>query len=288
MKDDQSFDKIPTSTSKMPFNVETELNYKRIFVVKEKDPFKINHLCQPFFIHDYQIYGELPDKSKKLLFTVSEHFQCKCCDCDDWGINILCFSLICCDKILFQLDYKKNNKGFYTQGLNQKKGCYICSYCCACNFCCCCNCCTYDILYLRENTDHNNPDFDVGIKKGRTITSINKYNLCCPDRTSLYITEENLNGYGIKATCSEVCKRKMLRKCCDMTTDFEIEIEDEKGNKCGNIMFYSGLFSKLVEGKCCYMPKPFFEINMPQNASSRQKFQIIADAVHFDYINNLL
>ena len=46
----------------------------------------------------------------------------------------------------------------------------------------------------------------------------------------------------------------MLRKCCDMTTDFEIEIEDEKGNKCGNIMLYSGLFSKLVEGKCCYMP----------------------------------
>ena len=73
-----------------------------------------------------------------------------------------------------------------------------------------------------------------------------------------------------------------------MTTDFEIEIEDEKGNKCGNIMFYSGIFSKLVEGRCCYMPKPFFEINMPQNASSLQKFQIIADTVHFDYVNNLL
>ena len=73
-----------------------------------------------------------------------------------------------------------------------------------------------------------------------------------------------------------------------MTTDFEIEIEDEKGNKCGNIMLYSGLFSKLVEGKCCYMPKAFFEINMPKNASSIQKFQIIADIIHFDYANKLL
>ena len=111
---------------------------------------------------------------------------------------------------------------------------------------------------------------------------------CCNDRTSTYYTENNLNGYGIRATCPEVYKRKILRICCDLTSDFEIEIEDERGNKCGNIMFYSGLFSKLVEGKCCYMPKPYFEINMPQNASSIQKFQIIADAVHFDYINNVL
>ena len=284
MQVNQSFEALPVKDTNLPFNVETDLNaFTKIFMTRENDPFKIVH-CFELFTLDYQIFGEMPDKSKKLLFTVSEHYECDLCECDDCGCDLCCFSLICCDKIIFQFDYRKNNQGFYTQGIYQKKGCYVrnCKKCCECN---CCNCCPYHLLYLRENTDHDNPNFDVGIKKGRTETSLGKF---CNDPKTLYITEENLNGYGIKATCSEVCKRKMLRKCCDMTTDFEIEIEDEKGNKCGNIMLYSGLFSKLVEGKCCYMPKAFFEINMPKNASSIQKFQIIADAVHFDYINNLL
>jgi hypothetical protein len=284
MQKDQSFQHLPSISLELPFNVETDLNgFSKIFITRENDPFKIVHFFEPFAL-DYQIFGELPDKSKRLLFTVSEHYECDCFECDDCGCDIFCFSLICCDKIIFQFDYRKNNQGFYTQGIYQRKGCYIrdCNKCCDCN---CCNCCPYHILYLRENIDHDNPDFDVGIKKGRTETSLCK---CCNDRTTTYITEGNLKGYGIRATCSEVYKRKILRKCCDMTTDFEILIEDEKGNRCGNIMFYSGLFSKLVEGKCCYMPKPFFEVNMPQNASSIQKFQIIADAIHFDYVNNLL
>jgi hypothetical protein len=179
MKGDQSFDKLPTSSSKIPFNVESELNYKRIFIIKEKDPFKNIHICQPFITHDYQIYGELPDKSKKLLFTVNEHFECEFCECDDWGFNFFCCSLICCDKIFFQLDYRKNNKGFYTQGYYLRKGCYICTNCCECNFCKYCSC-PYHTLYLRENTDHNNRDLDIGTKKGRTKTS---FNICCTDRT---------------------------------------------------------------------------------------------------------
>ena len=282
MKGDQSFDKLPTSSSKIPFNVETELNYKRIFIVKEKDPFKIIHICQPIITNDYQIYGELPDKSKKLLFTVSEHFQCECCDCDNWGFNFACFSLICCDKIIFQLDYRKNNKGFYTQGYYQRKGCYICSNCWEYNFG---YCCPYHTLYLRENTDHNNPDFDIGIKKGRTKASVN---ICCTDRTSFYISEKNSKGYGIRAKYCEICRHKCLRKFGNITCDFEIKIEDEKGNKCGNIMIYSGICSKVVKGTCCYFPKPYFEINMPKNISSIQKFQIIADTIHFDYVNNVL
>ena len=283
MKGNRSFDKLPTSSSKIPFNVEEELYYKRIFIIKEKDPFKNIHICQQYITNDYQIFGELPDKSKKLLFIVSEHFECKCCECDGWGINFLCFSLICCDKMLFQLDYKKNNKGFYTQGYYQSKGCHICSNCYECNFCCCC---PYHTLYLRENIDHNNPDFNVGIKKGKTITS---KNICCTDRTSLYITEDNSKGYGIRAKCCEICRHKCLKKYFKyITCDFEIEIENEKGNKCGNIYLYSGICSKVVEDTCCYFPKPYFEINMPPNISSAQKFQIIADTIHFDYVNNLL
>jgi len=190
MQRDQSFDQLPTIPSTLPFNVETDLNeFTKIFITRENDPFKIVHCFEPFAL-DYQIFGEMPDKSKKLLFTVSEHYECDWFECDDCGCDLFCFSLICFDKIIFQFDYRKNNIGFYTQGIYQKKGCYLrsCKKCCECN---CCNCCPYSILYLRENTDHDNPDFNIGIKKGRTETSLFK---CCNDRTSLYITEENLNG----------------------------------------------------------------------------------------------
>ena len=41
MKGDKSFDKLPTSSSKIPFNVETELNYKRILLSKKKTHLKL-------------------------------------------------------------------------------------------------------------------------------------------------------------------------------------------------------------------------------------------------------
>jgi len=282
--EDQELQTSP-SQNELPFNVETDLNeFTKIYITKENDPFKISHFFQ-CLQEDYQIFGEMPDKTKKLLFTVSEHWECECCECDNWGFDCCCISYICCDKILQQFDYKKNNEGFYTQGKYQQKGFY-CRMCCSLECSCCCNCCCpYDTLYLRENTDHDNPDFNEGIKKGETDTSTCSF---CSDKTSQYITKEGLKGYGIRATCSEVYFRKYLKFCCSLTHDFKIEIENEKGEICGNIMVYSGLCSNLVKNKCCYVPKPYFEINLPTNILSAQKFQIIADVIHFDYANNLL
>ena len=281
----ESFQQLPPSSSKQVFDVDTELApFSKIYISKESDPFRIIH-CFELLKRDYQIFGELPDKSKKLLFTVREHFEWECCECDNWGIDCYCFAIICCDKILYQLDYKKNNQDFYTQGIYQKKGCYVCKCNCNCLFCCgCCCCCPQSAFYLRENTNHDDPDFDKGIKKGKTLASLCK----CTDATANYVTQEGNNGYGVRATCPDVWKRKLLRYCCGLTNDFEIGIEDERGNKSGKILFYSGCCSELVKDKCCYLPKPFFEIFMPPNASSTQKFQIIADAIHFDVINNLL
>ena len=267
----------------IPFKVETELNpFTKMYITKENDLFKIAHFCQSL-TQDYQIFGEMSDESKKLLFTVSEHFECECCcccNCDQIGFDCCCFSLMLCDKILYQLDYKKNNQDFYTQGRYQQKG-----FQCKIPECHCCNLCPYHTLYLRENTDHDDADFDKGTKKGRTETLSCSF---CSDKTSVYTTEENKQGYGIRATCSEIYRRKYLKMCCNATHDFEIEIENENGEKVGNIMLYSGLCSDLVKDKCCYVPKPYFEINMPKNASSIQKFQIIADIIHFDYANGLL
>jgi len=76
MQRDQSFDQLPTIPSTLPFNVETDLNeFTKIFITRENDPFKIVHCFEPFAL-DYQIFGEMSDKSKKLLFTVSEHYEC--------------------------------------------------------------------------------------------------------------------------------------------------------------------------------------------------------------------
>ena len=70
--------------------------------------------------------------------------------------------------------------------------------------------------------------------------------------------------------------------------DFEIDIEDGNGLKNGSIFIYSGCCSKKTEGKCCFCPLPFYDIEMPASASSEQKFQIIADTIHFDIINGVL
>ena len=270
----------------LPFNVSTDLNmFSRIFIVKEFDKFRIFH-CFDSFSPDYRIYGELPDGDKKLLFTSSHHFECCKC-CEDCHINFFfcgpigfLFTYYCCDSIVFQMDYRRNGAPFYTQGINIQKGCY----CCKCT-CCNCNCCPPSILFLRENIDPESHDFNVGVKKGTTEVQNTCCCSCCRDKTASSTSQEGFKGPTIRAKCCDICKHQCLYKCCyGCTYDFEIDIEDEKGLKVGSIMIYSGCYSQKVEGKTCYCPAPYYEINMPPNCTSEQKFQIIAETVHFDLI----
>ena len=54
----------------LPLDVTKELaQYQRIFVTKEFDYFKIVHRCEDY-LHDYKVFGELPDGDKKLLFML--------------------------------------------------------------------------------------------------------------------------------------------------------------------------------------------------------------------------
>ena len=104
----------PSSTAMLPFNVDSELNiYSKVYVAKEFDYFRIFHRCE-WVMQDYIVYGELPDGDKKILFTVRQHFQC-CKYCDDCSIPCLCCEYMCCNKIVFQMDYKRNNTNFYTK-----------------------------------------------------------------------------------------------------------------------------------------------------------------------------
>ena len=179
-----------------------------------------------------------------------------------------------CDRIITQFDYKRNNTNFYTQGINIQKGCYLkvgsCVYCC---------CCFPRTLYLRENMDPDNPDFNVGVKKGTTVTS--KCCSCSCDKFATYYNEEGTQGYGVRLTCCEILKHCSTRWFGGLL-DVEIDIEDEKGEKVGSIVIPNGLCSKKVQGEICHIPRNYYEINFPQKASSFEKFQLIADVIHFD------
>ena len=277
-----------TKNTSLPFDVTEELEkYSRIFITKEVDPFRIIH-CFEAMSRDYIIYGETKDEDKKLLFTCHNHFECCNC-CEQCIIGCLCFGYACCDSIIFQLDYRRNGNPFYTQGFNIYKGCHCCDMCILCNFCACIPC-PGRKLYLRENMDPDSPDIKVGIQKGKTKT-----NGCCAcDKYVDYYTQNKLKGHTVRAACCDICLHSCFANCCNSCyrciqgCDFEMSIEDENGIKTGNVFIHSGCCSRKVEGKCCYMPRAYFEVNMPLNANSEQKFQIIADLIHLDIANNII
>ena len=271
----------------LPFEVERDLNkYPRIFVTKQYDPFKITNCCESLK-RDYIIFGDDKNGVKNLLFTCYVHEEC--CNCyDQCIIGGFCCAFACCDSILFQLDYRKDDHPFYTQGFNVSKGCHCCDFL-ACPCYCCCAC--VDKLYLRENYDPDSPDKTVGAPKGRTET-----NCCCScDRFVDYFPENNLKDQTVRVACCDLCCNACcagLCCCCFWCIqggDIEMSIEDQNGAKTGNVLIYSGCCSRKVEDKkCCSFPRDYFDANMPPNATSRQKFQVIADIIHLDLVNNII
>lgn len=276
-------DPIPMQSAiKLPFDVSTELNiYSRVYITKQADPFRIFHNCEVG--GDYIVYGELPDGDKKILFTVLRHFQmCNCCQSCTISLGC-CIEYECCNSILAQFDYKRNNVNFYTQGQYIQSG----LYCCKCL--CLKRCCIGDIFYLRENLEPDNPDFNVGVKKGSTLAGG-----CCGDILTTYTSQEGLRGPTVKVQCCELCKDRTLGcGCCCSNAgccgyDTELIVEDANGQQTGTITLFNGGCSKKVEGMCCHIPGRHYLINFPPNASSNEKFQIIADLIHLDSKAHLL
>lgn len=86
----------------------------------QKDLWKITCLYERA-LPTYVVYGEMPDGDKKILFTCSQHFQCCTC-CDQCIIGLpCCLEYACCDQIIFQMDYKRNNAPFSLKDLIYKK-----------------------------------------------------------------------------------------------------------------------------------------------------------------------
>lgn len=271
---------IPRQIIQLPFDVNNELNqYSKVFVTKEFNVFRNFHFLEGLG-RDYRVFGELPDGDKKILFTSQLHFQC-CNFCDDCALNFCCCEYLCCNRIVVQMDYKRNNKNFYTQGFNIQKG----FYCCTCYCCFCCNFKSH--LYLRENIDPNNPDFNVGIKKGFTAGTPQCFSYI-RDREASYTNEMGVTEYTVRLPCCEACRMSLSRCYCCNFKDIEMSIEDVTGKQVGTIVIPDGCCSKRVEGDFCYLPGRCYEINFPPNISSLGKFQIISSVIHFDLENMII
>ena len=278
--------KVNAGAGSLPLDIESDLDkYSKIYITREYDPFRIVH-CFEAPLRDYIIHGETKDGDKKILFSAINHFKCCNC-CDQCIVGYLCCGYACCHSIQFQMDYKRNGLPFYTQGYNITKGCHCCDIFVMCQFCGCIPC-AGKTLYLRENVDPNSPDYKVGRKKGKTIT-----NCCCScDKYVRYENENNLKGQTVRAECCNICMNSCMNSiCCNYCIsgcDFVMKIENENNLETGKVTVFSGCCSKKVEGKCCFLPRPYFEVDMPDNATSEQKFQIIADIIHLDVVNRII
>ena len=264
----------------LPFDVQKDLNqFSRIYVAKETDSFRIVHCCQ-YCDRDYKVFGELPNGDKTLLFNVIENFQC--CDC--WRrCNVgceFCF-FACCDQILIQMDYRRNDIPFYTQGFNITQGCH----CCECIPFICPRC--IPRLYLRENNDPDNTDIKTGVKRGATEGTCCCC-ILCNDAITSYRTQEKMKGNSIRApgctVFANLCVSYNCQKRCPFCCDMKVDINNGNGENIGYIMVPNGCNSYRLQNndKCCQIALPHYEINFTQNISSEEKFQVIADVIHFD------
>lgn len=280
--------KVNTGITNLAFDSEKDLEkYSKVYITKEFDPFRIVHCCEAP-MRDYKIQVDSKEGDKKTLFNAIVHYKCKCCNCcDQCIIGYLWCGYACCDYIQFQMDYKRNAMPFYTQGKNITKGCHCCDVFLLCEYIGCCACFGEE-LTMRENVDPDSPDIRVGRPKGKTISN----GFCACDKWVRYETENNLRGQMVKAECCDIFKNRCMNSCCcgycAQGFDFELKIENENRVQAGKVSVFSGCCSSKVEGKCCYLPRPYFEIEMPENASSEQKFQIIADLIHFDIVNGII
>jgi len=278
--------RVNTGVTNLPFDVESDLDkYSKVYITREFDPFRIVHCCETP-IRDYKIQVDSKEGDKKTLFSAILHYKCCNC-CDQYVIGFLWCGYACCDSIQFQMDYKRNGLPFYTQGKNITKGCHCCDVFLFCQDLDCCPC-FGDDLTLRENVDPNSPDIRVGRQKGKTISN----GSCSCDKYVKYETENNLRGQTVKAECCDIFKNRCMNSCCCGSCvqgfDFAMIIQNENKVQVGKVSVFSGCCSSKVEGKCCYLPRPYFEVDMPPSATSEQKFQIIADIIHFDIINRII
>ena len=261
---------IENKYPKIPLDVTTELaQYSKIYICKRYNAFR--NFCCYDIPSDYEIFGELPDKDKKLLFTAQKHFEY--CNCHSCSLECFCCRYNCSDLIYFQMDYKRNGSNFYTQGINGTKGCH-CSKCYLCYFCC-----GPLTLYLREEINPDNADIHSGIHRGKTQGP----KVCCSmcrKRVVTYFNEHQEQGPKLifDPTSCENCILffGLASGCCLLCVDdFHMNVLNRNNLQIADIFVPFGC-------KNCYCKRNYYEINFNENLTSIEKFQIISDVIHLN------
>ena len=296
---------IPESASltDSPINIYTDLqNIKVAYVGIENDIFRIFH-CQERDSLSFKIYYLDENNKINILFNVNEHFVpekcCSCCRCEI--CNFCCWAYVYHNKILYQLDYLKNNIPFATLGLNLSQGCYCCKLNCCAGCCNCCGSCkctnVLQKLFLRINNNPSNPDFTYGKYIGKSTAIINKG--CQPNSHKVEIVDENgmlkwTVGLISKCCDCDCCQCCNCCNCCEEKfSDKLFDIYDSNMNLCGDIIVPFGSCSRRLDKDCCckcccggcfscYRVTPYYEIHFPENANSLDKFYIISAVMMFE------
>jgi hypothetical protein len=129
-----------TPLTDYPIDIYKDLqNIKVAYVGIENDIFRIFHSQEGDSL-SFKIYYLDENNKINILFNVNQHFVpekcCSCCRCEI--INCCCCAYLYHNRIVYQLDYLKNNLPFASLGLNLSQGCYCCKLNCCAG---CCNCC---------------------------------------------------------------------------------------------------------------------------------------------------
>ena len=310
-------ERIPLNLENYSLNINRDLeDIKTIYIGVEKNIFQFTH-CQSCNSPSYKIYYLTEDKKVKTLFTVSKHYtsgkccydSCKFCYCQI--LPCLCCSYACNDFIYFQLDYIKDSKPFFTQGIKYQKGCQSCLLPFGCKCCVCSN-----IFNLTKNDNPKNPSFNYGENIGSTINKSSIcYNpictcySCCYDQIEIYnkdkqvkwIIGRNENNCDKDYNCRFLgCNCGCCDECCkECNSDFHLIIFNDQGESSGKILIPNGICSEKLEkdccackcccGGCCSLERitPHYQIEFPNNANSADKFYIIAGVIMYEFVSGM-
>ena len=292
-----------TPLSDYPIDIYKDLqNIKVAYVGIENDIFRIFHSQERDSL-SFKIYYLDENKKINILFNVNQHFVpekcCSCCKCEI--INCGCCAYVYHNRIIYQLDYLKNNLPFATLGLNLSKGCYCCKLNCSAGYCNCCGSCkctnVLQKLFLRLNNNPSNPDFSyvrfLGISTAIMTAG------CQPNSHKIEITDENgvlKRTIGlIRKCCDCQCCCCNCCKCCEeVLSDKLFEIYDSETKLCGDIIVPFGSCSYRLKKDCCccksccggccscYRVTPYYEIHFPEKANSLDKFYILTAVMMFE------
>ena len=235
--------------------------------------------------------------------------SCKFCYCQI--LPCLCCSYACNDFIYFQLDYIKDSKPFFTQGIKYQKGCQSCLLPFGCKCCVCSN-----IFNLTKNDNPKNPSFNYGENIGSTI---NKSSICynpictcyssCYDQIEIYNKDKQVkwiigrseNNCDKDYNCRFLgCNCGCCDECCkECNSDFHLIIFNDQGESSGKILIPNGICSEKLEkdccackcccGGCCSFERitPHYQIEFPNNANSADKFYIIAGVIMYEFVSGM-